>query len=201
MLVIDHVIYGVRDLDAASRRFIDELGLPVQAGGSHPGGTKNAAIQCRDGAYVELLAVEDPSGPLGMWLQNTLADGDRLVGWAVRTDDIDADAARLDVPIQDGSIEMPDGTIGTWRLAGIEAIMSEPWLPFFIQYSDARDDARPDPAEDAPPGIAWLEVCGDASKLSEWLGGAELAVRLTDGHAGLKAVGLRTSSGGEVVVR
>ena len=39
------------------------------------------------------------------------------------------------------------------------------------------------------------------SRLREWLGGAELPIRVVDGEPGLRAVGLRESSGAEVVLR
>ena len=50
-------------------------------------------------------------------------------------------------------------------------------------------------------GIAWLELGGDEARLREWLGGAELPIRVVDGEPGLRAVGLRGPSGAEVVLR
>ena len=49
-------------------------------------------------------------------------------------------------------------------------------------------------------GIAWLELGGDEVRLREWLGGADLPIRVVDGEPGLRAVGLRESSGAEVVL-
>ena len=196
MLVIDHVIYGVRDLDEASRRVADEYGLPVSPGGVHPGGTKNTAVLCRDRSYVELLAATGPSS--AEWLQRLISDGDRLIAWAVRTEDIDAVAARLGLDVADGSIEMPDGTIGTWRSAA--APRNEPSLPFVIQYGESRSEPRMDLPDGAPDGIAWVEVGGDAARVAEWLGGADIDVRVTDAPPGVYAVAVRTTSG-EIVIR
>jgi hypothetical protein len=108
---------------------------------------------------------------------------------------------RLGVDITPGSIDMPDGTTTTWRMAGVAALTAEPYLPFFIGYDqpvDARSLAGL-PA-DSPEGISWVEVAGDRTRLDEWLGGAELDVRVIDGEPGVRAAGLATA-GGDIVLR
>lgn len=92
---IDHVMYGVAALDAAAARFEAELGLTVLAGGTHPGGTSNRIVDCRDGSYVELIAVDNPTDEVALWIQSQIAAGIRLLGWAVQVDDIETVAARL----------------------------------------------------------------------------------------------------------
>ena len=58
MLELSQVIYGVRDLDAATQR-LHALGLNVLDGGRHPGlGTANRIIPLGS-AYLELLGVVD----------------------------------------------------------------------------------------------------------------------------------------------
>ena len=58
MLELSQVIYGVRDLDAATQR-IEALGLTVLDGGRHPGlGTANRIVPL-GAAYLELLGVVD----------------------------------------------------------------------------------------------------------------------------------------------
>ena len=58
-MLLDHVVWGVGDLDAAQARVERELGLPVEPGGSHVGqGTHNRIVPLR-GAYLELLAIRD----------------------------------------------------------------------------------------------------------------------------------------------
>jgi hypothetical protein len=194
-------MYGVADLDAATARLRDQVGIEARGGGVHPTGTKNRAIRCRDDSYVELIAVNDASLPLGRWLQRQIADGDRLVGWAVRVDDIDAVVDRLEVEVTPGSIDMPDGTTNTWRMAGVAALAADASLPFFIEYdrsSSARTSADLPP--DAPERILWVAVAGDAGRLREWLGGVDLDVRVVDGDPGVRAVGLETAAG-EAVIR
>jgi hypothetical protein len=208
-LAFDHVILGVRDLDAGAGRLWEEQGLKATGGGVHPGGTRNLGVRFVDGSYLELLAVQDASLPLGGWLERLIRSGDRLVGWAVRTDAIDAVAARVGMEAQVGSIEMPDGTRGTWRTVGTTRLVSAPSLPFFIQY-DATPEGSARIAEEQsaamgahrikPLAIAWVEVSGDRSSLEDWLGDAQLDVRFVEGGPGLHAAGIRTD-GGEIVIR
>jgi hypothetical protein len=94
---IDHLIYGVRDLDAAAARF-EALGLSSYAGGSHPGlGTSNRIVPLGD-SYIELLA----PAPFD----------DRFVGWMLRG-----------LPMPDDAVPMervtPTGEVLRWRLAGL----------------------------------------------------------------------------------
>ncbi|HEX9969908.1 MAG TPA: VOC family protein, partial [Acidimicrobiales bacterium] len=89
---VDHVVYGVRDLDVAAARLADDFGLHAEAGGEHPGfGTANRLVGLGE-AYLELLA--------GPPVEAVLGDGpDRLLGWMVVSDDIEADAARLGIEV------------------------------------------------------------------------------------------------------
>src|SRR5262249_52863075 len=99
MMQIDHVVYGVQDLEAAAARFRERYGLLSVPGGVHPAwGTGNRIVPLGP-SYIELLGVMDQDTAsqsfLGRDLQARTANGDRLVGWCVRTDDLDATAARL----------------------------------------------------------------------------------------------------------
>jgi hypothetical protein len=200
MLWIDHVIYGVQDLERARGRFETEYGLPVLDGGIHPGGTRNAVVACRDDTtYIELLAVRDPARPMARWLSRVIADGDRWCGWALRTDDIDGVAARLGIATRPGSIESADGTVGSWTLASIEPRTSaEAHLPFFIDYGPSR--RLPGAPPGAPLAIAWVEVGGEPGRLAEWFGGEVHGIRLVGGEPGIHAVGLAMSEG-EIEIR
>jgi hypothetical protein len=198
VLWLDHAIYGVHDLDLAAKRFEDDYGLHAIGGGVHPGGTKNMAVPCADGSYIELLTVNEPDGPLARWVARQIADGDRFIGWAVRTDDIDGVVARLGVSTQPGSIVHDDGAEGTWTIGGMEVMGREPNLPFFIDYGVL--DRRPAP-DDSPRALAWVEVGGDGARLEEWLGYAPLDVRVAAGESRLRAVGLTMADGSELTIR
>jgi hypothetical protein len=65
--------------------------------------------------------------------------------------------------------------------------MREPLLPFFV----SRDPGVADPgAEGDAGGITWIELSGDAGRLERWLDGAQLPIRVVEGPAAVRAVGI-----------
>jgi hypothetical protein len=175
--------------------------LTVADGGSHPDGTRNRVVRCTERSYVEVLAVDVPTSPEAQWVQDEIAAGKQLLGWAVRTDDLATVSDRLGLPVVDGSIEYPDGQTGSWRIVGADESMAEPWLPFFITYS--RTSGRSALVEShagVPDHLGWIEVAGDAVRLREWLGDASLPVRVVEGVPGVQAVGV-VRGVSEVVIR
>jgi hypothetical protein len=179
---LDHVVYGVRDLDAAQQRIERELGLAVEPGGRHEGqGTHNRIVPLR-GAYLELLAIADraeaEASSVGRLLLDRIERGDGLIAWACTVDDVDAVAERLGTELY---VVRRDGHEG--RLTGVVEALSEPCLPFFGA-SGKRE--RPGEAE-----LTWLEVSGDAARIHAWLGpGHGLPLRIVDGAPALRAVGI-----------
>jgi Glyoxalase-like domain len=181
---IDHVIYGTSDLDAAAAR-MSEFGLDVQPGGRHEGlGTHNRIVPLAD-AYIELLAIADPdeaaSSALGRAVAAGIAAGDGLLSWVVRVESVTPVAERLGTAVTTIARQGMSA-----HLTGLAEALAEPYLPFFI----ARDPGVPGPPETGPAPLAWIEVAGDGDKLHEWLGGAELPVRVVDGPPAVLAVGI-----------
>jgi hypothetical protein len=181
---IDHVIYATADLDAASARVEQELGVTVVPGGRHEGiGTHNRIVPLANG-YIELLAIADrdeaAASELGRAVQARIdAVGDGLMGWAVRVEDVTPEAERLEIAVSGIAREGLRA-----QLAGLAEAMREPYLPFFI----GRD--RP-AGSGTGAAIEWIEVAGDAARLREWLGGAsDLPVRVVEGPAAVRAVGI-----------
>ncbi len=201
MLELSQVVYGVHDLDAATQR-MQALGLAVLDGGRHPGlGTANRIIPLGS-TYLELLGVvdkaEDRSNSYGRALLRRIADGDRLVRWSLRTDDLDAVAAERGLLLEARSRRRSDGALLTWRAAGLELALAESWLPFFMQW----DDPAHYPGAMLvrhPAGaceIAWLELTpADPEHLRRWLGPANPPLHLVEGQPGLHRVALRTDAG------
>lgn len=188
---IDHVLYAVADLEAGATRFEEDLGLESLPGGEHPAwGTANRIVPLGPD-YLELIGVADPDIAASSEFGRAVLDaGDRLVGWAVATDDIDAVAARLGLKLQRGSRARPDGVRLAWRLAGVaDALRSNGALPFFIQW-DGPSVLHPGGDPSAPAGISWVEVGGDEAALRAWIGGAELPVRFASEGHGITAVGI-----------
>ena len=159
--------------------------------------------------YVELLGVVDEdigsNTVLGRTLMHLSADGDHWFSVCLADGDIDATAARLGLEVQPGGRLRPDGTEVRWRSAGIEERGEDLSLPFFISW-DIPPELHPGaaPAEhrvDAD-GIAWAEVGGDEARLRDWLGGADVPIRVVDdADRRVRAVAISLRDGGEIVVR
>jgi Glyoxalase-like domain len=201
MLSIDHVVLGVQDLDAAGHRLEETFGLASIAGGRHAAwGTGNRIVPLGEN-YVELLGVVDENdaeaSPVGRAVRGLVAGGDRWLCWCVATDDLDGTAARLGLDLDEGSRLRPDGTTLRWRSAGFPFALSNPALPFFITWEVPPDLHPRAAAADhrvTPEGISWVEV-GEDPRLTQWLGEAELPVKLSEDGRGLVAVGVATTQG------
>lgn len=200
---IDHVVYAVRDLEAAATRILEELGLASVPGGVHPRwGTGNRIIPLGDRQYLELLAVIDPTVAattrLGSSLQALTADGDAWFAMCLATDEIESVAARVDLEVVPGSRTRPDGQVVAWRGAGIDDPARTPDLPFFIAW-DVPEALHPGATPIEHPcgatGIDWVEIDGDQARFTRWVDGAPLPVRLHAGAPGVRAVSLRTPGG------
>jgi hypothetical protein len=202
VLWIDHAVYAVRDLDEAEARFREDFGLVSIPGGLHPGwGTGNRIVPLgRD--YVELMAVLDPrigaTTRLGSALIERTRDGDGWFGWCVADDELEGTARRLGLEIEAGSRTRPDGTVVSWRSAGIEDPRRTSDLPFFISWGveptmhpGAEAVAHPS----AATAIGHVELFGDRLALEAWTAGAALPVSVAPGGPALGSVTLATAVG------
>lgn len=194
---IDHIAVGVPSLEAGVAEFMG-YGLGAVEGGRHPEGTMNRNIPLDPPQYVELIEVWDPEGDMGRRTVELMEAGQRLLGVAIEVDDIDAVGRRVGVCPDGGSIQLPDGTTGTW---GYVEHPSEHWLPFYISYGmghaarQARIDrwaARYQSAEhhNPPSGIRWVEIGGNAQLLRSWLGETSLPIKSVPGPPGIRRFGV-----------
>ena len=211
---VDHVIYGVRDLDEGIKWFRQEYGLEAVHGGSHPHGSSMAIISLGPGQYLELLAPTDPSsdGPMTRYLNKLTANGDRFSGVCLLPTDLDAVATRLSLQIREASRIPPGGDEIRWRIAGVEAAYGplHRRLPYFIDWQDSFGPAietilRPQldiqPAESRLMGIAWVEMGGDRERLREWIGSDTEEIRAVGGEPGPHAVAVRRSDDTLLIIR
>jgi hypothetical protein len=199
-LAIDHVILRVEDLDAAATRLLDEFGLASVPGGRHPEhGTANRIVPLGD-SYLELVAVVDPdeaaTSEFGRWVGGQDSGFPALDALCLRSDDIDALSARLDLEPFAMGRRRPDGVELTWRLAGLEAAIRE-GLPFFMQW-DVPPELLPGRTPvDHPSGarrITEVEVSGDVDRLQRWVGEAR-GVRMIEGPLSITTVTVETDKG------
>jgi catechol 2,3-dioxygenase-like lactoylglutathione lyase family enzyme len=135
-LPLDHIVIAVDDLETASRDY-HALGFTVVQGGVHANrATHNALVAFEDGTYLELLAATgEPLLPGLIDFGALLKDGEGLAGFALRSADLDADAARLRTAgfavgdVIPGERRRTDGTILRWKLA----LLDGGFAPFLIE--------------------------------------------------------------------
>jgi hypothetical protein len=192
---IDHVIYGVSDLSAASRQFADEYGLGTVGGGDHREfGTRNTIVPVGEGQFIELMAVAEEGSrhPIAVALSAMIEEGNRPVAVCLRPENLDEVARRLSIDIMFAERHNPDGEVLRWRLAGVDAALGPARLPFFIDWQGAEASLDRQNAEAAhADGIEWVECGGDVEALMQWTGGQELPLRVVRGEPGPQAIGVR----------
>ena len=204
-LELDHVLVAVADLAAAAREIEARYGLASIEGGSHPGwGTANRIVPLGE-SYLELVAVVDQAeaaqSPFGRWVAGVCPGLGRPLGWAVRTDELEAVAGRLSLSVQAGSRLAPGGELLRWRTAGVEEAAAEPSLPFFIEW----EPGVPLPGRTIashPAGrveIRELVLDGDADRLAAWLGNEALPITVRPGTPAIAGIVL-SGAAGEIVL-
>ena len=72
-------------------------------------------------------------------------------------------------------------------MTGVREALREPTLPFFIGANDR--GARPGEARDAG-GLRGSRSPATSARLRDWLGGAELDVRVVAGEPAVRAIGI-----------
>ncbi len=194
---IDHVILATRDIDATAARLLSTHGLGAVSGGDHlDWGTGNSIVPAGT-AYLELMGIRDldkaRSNPLGQWLLSVTAAGDKLAGVCLSTNDLDGVCARLGLTATPGSRVRPDGSLVSWRMAGLERALTE-GFPFFLTWDGAHGGESP--SEGIPAtGISRIQLGGDVDGLRDWLGGDVPGLELVGGEPGCRSVTLETSGG------
>lgn len=204
-LELDHVLIAVTDLAAAARELEARHGLASIEGGRHRSyGTANRIVPLGN-SYLELITVaEEPEAarsPVGSWVARVQCERGRPMGWAVRTDALDAVARRLGLTIRDGSRMASTGEMLRWRLAGLERAAAEPSLPFFIEWGPG----TPFPGRASvrhPAGavrIQELRLAGDGDRIADWLGAQRLPITVRSGPPAVASIVL-AGAAGEIVL-
>jgi hypothetical protein len=172
---LDHLSYAAEPdgLDATASRLAAKLGMEFVNGGIHPRfGTRNRVLPISDRHYVEVVDVLDHPAtdkvPFGQAVKARTAAGGGWMGWVVAVDDLAPIERRLGRPAVPGNRKRPDGFELRWRQIGVNGLINDPQLPFFVCWES-------DPAEHpSQPGngvqLVKLELAGDPLRVAEWLG-------------------------------
>ncbi|MDN5744475.1 MAG: VOC family protein [Nocardioidaceae bacterium] len=173
---LDHLSYaaGPDGLEGTAERLSEALGRPFVDGGLHPRfGTRNRTLALMGGTYLEVVEVLDhpasDKAPFGQAVRARSALGGGWLGWAVAVDDMSDIEERLGRGAADGSRHLPDGTELRWKQIGINGLIADPQLPFFVRWDSAME-LHPSAGGDDSFSLAGIEIAGDPQRVSEWLG-------------------------------
>lgn len=174
---LDHVSYaaekdGVR---ATADRLAEALGVPAVNGGVHPSfGTRNVILPMAHRRYVEVVEVLDhpacDKAPFGQAVRQCSERGGGWLGWVCRVDDVAPLQNRLGRQAVPGHRVFPDGRELRWRQLGVNGLINDPQLPFFVQFENP--DLHPSLAVEDEPQVAIksLTIAGDRDRVRDWLG-------------------------------
>ncbi|WP_110241019.1 VOC family protein [Nocardioides gilvus] len=206
---LDHLSYaaGPDGLAATAARISELLGAEFVDGGIHPRfGTRNMTLALADDTYLEVVEVLDhpasDKAPFGQAVRARSALGGGWLGWVVKVSDIATAEARLGRQSVQGNRRRPDGAELRWKQIGVNGLISDPQLPFFVQWETGKD-LHPSAGADGSLSLCCLEIAGDPLRVSEWLG-QPVEAPLEDvkvewvapnGTPGIMAVQFQTSSG------
>ena len=160
--MVDHIVYGVEDLQAGIDNLAERLGVRAAHGGKHIGrGTHNALLALGGHSYLEIIAIDPdqpkPPGPVAFGLDRLRLP--RLVGWATRVTDIEARAQQAvqrgydPGPVQTMSRLRADGTLLEWRLTRHTPDPDMLVLPFMIDWGESEH-----PSQTSPAGVTLVQL-------------------------------------------
>lgn len=176
---LDHIVVACADLQTGIDWVEQRLGTRPVLGGRHVAmGTHNALLKLGARTYLEVIAIDPDAAPppRPRWfaldepdMQSQLAQGPRLITWAVRSDSVADACAR--VPDLGEIMSMSRGGLH-WKIAVPETGVL-PWggiLPAAIQWSTENDaDTAPthpcDVLEDSGCELVRLQLSHPAAVL------------------------------------
>jgi hypothetical protein len=160
-VAIDHLILGIDNLQRGIEDFARLTGVKPEFGGEHPGrGTANALVSLGAGRYLEILAPATADSKVYReW--STIVGHKTLtpVGWVLQARDLTRVIAQLRAAgigaagPYPGSRQRPDGTLLSWKTAGVSADVIG-LLPFFIEW----DKGSAHPSTTSPRGCELVRL-------------------------------------------
>jgi Glyoxalase-like domain len=165
--VLDHIVYAVRDLEAAVDHLEETFGTRPTPGGRHEGlGTHNALVDLGDRGYLEVIG-PDPAQPAPPHPRPFGIDsltGPRIVTWCIAPNDFDQTIANARSAGYDpGAVvpltrRLPDGTTLQWRLATHygKPLPGDGLVPFLIDWGITSH-----PSAAAAKGVRLTRLAGE----------------------------------------
>jgi len=189
-MTLDHLVYATPDVEESVRHIAGLTGVWPVEGGRHIGaGTRNFLLGLGGLRYLEIVGPDreqpEPARPLFRGIGDRTAP--RLVTWAARADDIDAQVARArrrgydPGPVEPMSRRTPAGETVSWRLTR----RADPVVPFLIDWG-----TTPHPARDLPVAMltSFAGSHPDPAKVQTALAALGVELPVTQGEPGLVAI-------------
>ena len=173
---LDHLSYAAtpHGLGDTTARLGERLGEAFADGGVHPRfGTRNMVLPLAAGRYLEVVGVLDhpasDKAPFGQAVRQRSLAGGGWLAWVVAVDDIGPMERRVGRDAVPGNRRRPDGVDLRWRQLGVLNLLSDPQLPFVVQW-EVDPDNHPSAGASGAVALRGLEIAGEPGRVEEWLG-------------------------------
>jgi hypothetical protein len=207
---LDHVSYVAshEQISDVVQRIGSLIGTAFVDGGVHPRfGTRNFTAPLVNGNYIEVVCpLDHPAAdqtPFGQAVSRKAREGGGWLTWVFATNDIEPIESKIGREAVQGHRRLPNGIELVWKQIGIIEIMTEPVLPFFIEWISGTH-----PSKDGLPvsTLEKIEFCNmdplDKSSFRKEILDALSSQRIdisviTDAHesSGISKISFNTPSG------
>ncbi|MEM7412177.1 MAG: VOC family protein [Myxococcota bacterium] len=175
MLWLDHVVRIVSDFASTEAWLHEHYGLVATRWEVFADSGVASRLFVLGGTGIELMGIQEHAKaahhPFGQAVLKALAGGERWLGTAIGTDELDVHAARLGLSPTPISSVSSEGVLSEFRLLG-NPLSNPPSLPFLIEWSEGTDPWPQAEAARNPDfsGVASVALSGDTKALSHHLG-------------------------------
>jgi Glyoxalase-like domain len=157
---LDHVSY-VASHDQISdvvQRIGSQIGTAFVDGGIHPQfGTRNFTAPLLNGQYIEVVcALDHPAAektPFGQAVTKKAAEGGGWLTWVFATEELAEIEKEIGRSAIEGHRRLPNGTDLKWKQVGVKSLLTDPALPFFIEWITGEH-----PSQTGKPSAAIREI-------------------------------------------
>jgi len=160
MATIDHLVYAVPDLDAASGAIAKATDITPTPGGAHPGrGTANALMSLGKRTYLEIIGPDLAESGRPAARKFAALDAAEILTYAVERADLESIEAKAKAlghrtsGIRPGSRRTPSGESLEWRSMLVPSKTYAGLMPFFIDWRET-----PHPGKTSAQGARLVSI-------------------------------------------
>lgn len=173
---LDHIVFAAtpKGLAYTADCLSEKLGEEFIDGGIHPRfGTRNKVLPLPGNTYLEVVEVLDhpasDKAPFGQAVRARTELGGGWMGWVVAVPDIAPFEARIGREAVQGNRHRPDGVELKWKQLGVKGLLTDPQLPYFIEWESGAA-CHPSVGATGNVTLTSMDIAGDPDRVSQWLG-------------------------------